>query len=112
MSSSRKYYRVEKWFVREDEDGSFYDQFHRGRTFDNFDEAKEYFDSASSLYKVRFYQVEDVLLDEREPYEEPWDDDAKARLRKTLESIGDKFTDEEWEAFLLKVEEECGPVDT
>jgi len=112
MSKNRTYYRVEKWLSHYGDDGTSYEECYRQRTFSSLEEAQEYYDNASSVYKVKLYEVDDFLLGEREPFEELWEKEVKARLRKTLESIGDKFTDEEWEEFVNKVEEQCGPQNT
>lgn len=105
MTEKKTYWRVEKWRTFVNDDGTKWEGLHRQTTFETLEEAQQYFDNASSIYRLKMYEVDDLLLSTREPYEEPWDDNAKSELRKTFAQWGQNYTDEEWSDLLKKVEE-------
>lgn len=68
MDNREKYYRVDKLRIYYDENGvEEFDGIHRQRTFDTLEEAKEYMGEGSSVWRMKLYEVEEKLLDSKEP---------------------------------------------
>lgn len=84
---AKVYYRVEKWIVR-DLNGVEDVQFRRQRNFDTLEEAQEYIDNASSIYRLKLYKVLDSLLQEREPApREPMTPEELAEYEKMIAEL-------------------------
>lgn len=88
MSEEKKYYRVDKIRILENDDGTTDELIHRSRKFETLKEAEEYFGEGSTVWKMELYEVHDKLLRREDPLpEKPMTSEEKEAFQKELETL-------------------------